>query len=83
MRWGPGSSTQPNSFTSPLNWTRGGSRATTGAVVGTFGFYWSSTLIGSGSFYTSPSILFFQSNRVKSIQDDDRGRGLSVRCIKN
>jgi hypothetical protein len=81
--WGPGSSIQPNSFTSPLNWTRGGSRTTTGAIVGTFGFYWSSTLIGSGSFYTRPKIFFFQSNITKSIQDDDRGRGLSVRCIKN
>lgn len=81
--WGPGSSAQPNSFTSPLNWTRGGSRFTTGEVLGTFGFYWSSTLIGSGSFYTAPSTLFFQSNITKSIQNDDRGRGLSVRCIKN
>jgi hypothetical protein len=80
MSWGPGSSAQPNSFTSPLNWTRGGSRTTTGAVVGTFGFYWSSTLVGSG---TAPRILFFQSNITKNIDRDDRGRGLSVRCIKN
>jgi uncharacterized protein (TIGR02145 family) len=82
--WGPGNGAYPNNFTSPLNWTKGGSRGTDGSGgVALNGFYWSSTISGGVLYYSEVKIFFISSNLSRRIDQDDRGRGLSVRCIKN
>jgi uncharacterized protein (TIGR02145 family) len=45
--------------------------------VGTFGYYWSSTLSGTFSRY-----LYFNSSAA-GVTDDRRARGVSVRCLKD
>ena len=72
-----GAANNLGAFGSPLKWTLGGRRYPQGTMnnVGTDGYYWSSTVVGSQS---------------KSMRTSDgsqnlsyRGSGYSVRCIKD
>ena len=66
-------------FASPLKFVAGGSRSVYGALpyVGSFGYYWSSSLIASQARY----LLFSCSHAV--VSKYPRGSGKSVRCIRD
>lgn len=67
-------------FASPLKLPVAGDRdITDGSLdnVGTFGFYWSSTVVGT----LSPSLKFYSTNAL--MIDSYRALGFSVRCIKD
>jgi uncharacterized protein (TIGR02145 family) len=68
-------------FGSPLKFTAGGTRTnTTGAFgsVGSFGYYWSSTIDVNSSI-----ALVFNSGFAAVLASGSRAYGYSVRCIKN
>jgi hypothetical protein len=72
--WGAASNL--GAFGSPLRWTLGGRRYPQGNMndVGTVGYYWSSTVVGSNS----------KSMRTDGSQNSsNRGFGNSLRCIKD
>jgi uncharacterized protein (TIGR02145 family) len=67
-------------FASPLKWTLAGYRNYYNGPlsnVGSFGFYWSSTVSG-----TSSRDLFFSSSNAYMF-DDNRANGFTVRCLKD
>lgn len=66
-------------FSAPLAFTVGGARNSPGALilVGSEGWYWSSTVSGTNSIY-----LYFTSGTA-AIGPSARVHGLSVRCIKD
>jgi hypothetical protein len=68
-------------FASPLKWTVAGYRLNnSGAlnIVGTYGGYWSSTVLG-----TKSRTFGFNSTEAGMGFGDVRADGRSVRCIKN
>ncbi|MFK5854774.1 MAG: FISUMP domain-containing protein [Bacteroidota bacterium] len=69
-------------FASPLKLPVAGFRHSDGTLydVGSNGFYWSSTLNGSYSYYLE--YLYFSSGSA-FMHDYNRARGFSVRCIKD
>ena len=72
--------TSVGAFASPLKWPMAGYRFSSNGsllVVGTYGYYWSSTV--SGSF--SRSLYFFSNSAF--MFDFYRGYGFSVRCLKD
>jgi hypothetical protein len=64
-------------FSSPLKLTMAGGRGSSLFDVGSRGYYWSSTTIGTYS-----AILYFYSSSANE-QTQNRFSGFSVRCIKN
>jgi uncharacterized protein (TIGR02145 family) len=67
-------------FASPLKWTLAGYRTTnsgTLTIVGSSGYYWSSTVSGTYS-----RGLGFNSS-LANMNDDNRAYGFSVRCLKD
>jgi uncharacterized protein (TIGR02145 family) len=78
LSWG--SNNGAGAFAAPLKWTRAGVRSfSNGSLsnVGTYGYYWSSTVSGAGSRY-----LRFDSSTALML-DNFRADGFSVRCLKN
>jgi uncharacterized protein (TIGR02145 family) len=77
LSWGQNNSA--GAFASPLKWTLVGARNYSNGLiydVGTYGYYWSSTVSG-----TSSRVLFFESSNAL-ISDYFRAGGLTVRCIR-
>jgi uncharacterized protein (TIGR02145 family) len=75
-----GQNTSAGAFASPLKLPMAGYRnRSDGSIyaVGTFGYYWSSTVSGANSRY----LYFITSNA--SMVDNYRALGLTVRCVKN
>ncbi len=71
-----GAANNLGAFGSPLRWTLGGRRYPSGTMndVGTVGYYWSSTAVGTQS----------KSMRTDGSQNvSERGFGFSLRCIKD
>ena len=67
-------------FASPLKWTMAGFRSTNNGTlydVGSYGYYWSSTVSGAFSRYLS----FYSSNA--DMNDGHRANGFTVRCLKD
>ena len=77
ISWGTSNNNSSGAFSSPLKWTMAGGRGSSLFYVGSRGYYWSSTTIGSDS-----AILYFYSNSANE-QTQNRFSGFSVRCIKN
>jgi uncharacterized protein (TIGR02145 family) len=77
ISWGTSNNNSSGAFSSPLKWTMAGGRGSSLFDVGSRGYYWSSTTIGSDS-----AILYFYSSSANE-QTHNRYRGFSVRCIKN
>jgi hypothetical protein len=74
------SNTSVGAYASPLKWTLAGYRSNSNGSlgnVGTYGFYWSSTVSGTNS----RNLIFSSSNA--AMYDDLRAYGLTVRCVKN
>jgi uncharacterized protein (TIGR02145 family) len=73
-------------FGSPLKLTAGGARTnTTGGfgAVGSFGYYWSSSLDNLGGGLATSKGLIFNSGFADVLASGSRGYGYSVRCIKD
>jgi uncharacterized protein (TIGR02145 family) len=73
------SNTSAGAFASPLKWPVAGYRGlSSGSLygVGTFGYYWSSTVSGA----TSRTLYFDGSGA--NMNGNDRANGFSVRCLK-
>ena len=80
------SSDAAGAFGSILKLTAGGTRTnTTGAfgAVGTFGYYWSSTIDNLGSGLATSKALVFNSGFSAVLPSGSRAYGYSVRCIKD
>ncbi len=78
LSWG--SNNGNGAFAAPLKWTLAGYRYySDGSLynVGTYGYYWSSTVSGTNSRYLN----FYSSDAI--IYDYNRAYGYSVRCLKN
>jgi uncharacterized protein (TIGR02145 family) len=78
LSWGSNNSS--GAFASPLKWTLAGLRTNNNGLVanvGTHGYYWSSTVIGTSSRY-----LYFDSGAAV-MSDPYRANGLTVRCLKH
>jgi uncharacterized protein (TIGR02145 family) len=79
LSWSPNNNSG-GAFASPLKLPMAGNRNdSNGSLdnVGSFGYYWSSTFIGTGSRY----LYFYSSNA--NMSTNSRAFGFSVRCLKD
>jgi len=74
------SSDRAGAYDSPLKFAVGGFRATTGNIltVGANTYNWSSTVIGTESYY-----LFSTNSTAGTYDDASRANGMGIRCIKD